>query len=92
MMYSETTENKKFGREECVKSVFLFLFNYLVFLGLIAFFIFFNTLEFAGGESGADFGTYFSENLSELGYLAASLLVLFVVIYVYSRTGTSLPR
>ena len=83
MMYSETTENKKFGREECVKSVFLFLFNYLVFLGLIAFFIFFNTLEFAGGESGADFGTYFSENLSELGYLAASLLVLFVVIYVY---------
>lgn len=81
MMYSETTESKSFGRDECVKSVFLFLFNYAVFLGIIAFFIFFNTVR--APEGGGSFAAYIRENLSTLGYLAASVFVLFVVIYFY---------
>lgn len=80
MMYSETTESKTFGRDECVKSVFLFLFNYIVFLGIISFFIFFNTVYTDGG---VPFAEYIRENLSTLGYLAAGILVLFVVIYFY---------
>lgn len=80
MMYSETTESKTFGRDECVKSVFLFLFNYIVFLGIISFFIFFNTVY---TEGGVPFAEYIRENLSTLGYLAAGILVLFVVIYFY---------
>ena len=81
-MYSNTTESKKFGRDECVKSVFLFLFNYAVFLGIIAFFLFFNTL-YASDGTGQSFSEYFRGNLSTMGYLAASLFILFVVIYFY---------
>ncbi len=81
-MYSDTTESKKFGRDECVKSVFLFLFNYAVFLGIIAFFLFFNTL-YASDGTGRSFSEYFRGNLSTMGYLAASLFILFVVIYFY---------
>lgn len=80
-MYSETTESRKFGKDECVKSVFLFLFNYAVFLGIIAFFVFFNTLN--APEEAVSFPVYVRENLSTLGYLAASVFVLFVVIYFY---------
>ncbi len=80
-MYSEAAEGKKFGKSECVKSIFLFLFNYLVFLGLIAFFVFFNTLK--SPEEDVAFGVYVRTNISTLGYLAASVFVLFVVIYFY---------
>ncbi len=81
MMYSETTESKKFGKRECAKSIVLFFFNYAVFLGLILFFIFFNTLN--APEEDVSFGVYLRTNISTLGYLAASLFVLFVVIYFY---------
>ncbi len=81
MMYSETTESKKFGRDECIKSVFLFLFNYAIFLAFIAFFIFFNTVY--GADGGQSFAEYIQSNLSTLGYLAASVFILFVVIYFY---------
>ena len=80
-MYSETTESKKFGRDECARSIFLFLFNYAVFLGFIVFFIFFNA--YGGEEGAAGFIPYVHENLSTLGYLAASVFILFVVIYFY---------
>ena len=59
-MYSETTESKKFGRDECIKSVFLFLFNYAIFLAFIAFFIFFNTVYGADGAAAGSAPGFFA--------------------------------
>ena len=45
MMYSEMVEGKKFTRKSGVQSAFLFLFNYVLLLLVITFFIFLNSLK-----------------------------------------------
>ena len=78
MMYSETTESKTFGKQECAKSILLFLFNYIFFLCIVACFIFYNSLN-----KEETFLSYFRENTDFLGYLLASIFIIFVVVYFY---------
>lgn len=79
MMYSEKVESKKFTRGAGVKSVLLFLFNYFVLLFIIAFFIFLNSLE----NSEQSFIKFFTQQPNDIIYLAASVLMLFMAIYLY---------
>lgn len=79
MMYSDTTESKAFGKNECAKSVLLFFLHYIIFLCIITFFIFFNTVN----NADETFAAYFRENLDTLGYLAVCVFILFVLVYFY---------
>ena len=51
MRYADSAERRTFGKVECVKSVFAFLFNYLILLLLVALFIWMNTLAIEGRAS-----------------------------------------
>ena len=50
MRFSETPENTKFGKRECVKSVFLFLANYILLMLIVSLFIWLNSLRIPGQE------------------------------------------
>lgn len=78
-MYSDTFEKKQFNRGVVVKSAFIFLFNYICLLLIIAFFIFLNTVE--SGET--NFLTYFVEQTNNIVYLASSIFMLYLAIYLY---------
>lgn len=79
MRYAYPADPKKFGRNECVKSVFIFLVNYIFVLLLVALFIWINTL----GQEGEDFLSYITANYNTLVYLLASIFILFFSIYFY---------
>ena len=50
MKYSYSPEAKKFGRNECVQSVFIFLANYIIVLLMVLLFIWLNTLGAGRGN------------------------------------------
>lgn len=77
--FSEPPENEKFGKKECVKSVFIFLGNYILLMLIVCLFIWLNTLRIEGQE----FWPYVSGNTATLIYMAASLLMLCCTIYFY---------
>lgn len=79
MKYSYSPEAKKFGRNECVQSVFIFLANYIIVLLMVLLFIWLNTL----GQEGETFLSYITGNYSSLVYLLASIFILFFSIYFY---------
>lgn len=79
MRFSETPENTKFGKKECVKSVFLFLANYILLMLIVSLFIWLNSLRIPGQE----FLPYITENYASAIYLASSLLMLCCTIYFY---------
>ena len=79
MRYAYPADPKKFGRNECVKSVFIFLVNYIFVLLLVVLFIWINTL----GQEGEDFLSYITANYNTLVYLLASIFILFFSIYFY---------
>ena len=68
MMYSEMVEGKKFTRKSGVQSAFLFLFNYVLLLLVITFFIFLNSLE----KQADSFIGFFSNQPNNIIYLASS--------------------
>jgi len=79
MIYSDMAEKKKFTRGMAAKSVFIFLFNYILLLVVVAFFILLNSLE-QGKESFFDF---FKNNTNNVVYLASSIFMLYLAIYLY---------
>ncbi len=79
MRYAEPVEVKKFGRNECVKSVLVFAVNYIIVLALVSLFIWVNTI----GRAGEDFIGYIDGNFNTVIYLMASIFVLFFTIYFY---------
>ena len=84
MRYGDSTERKKFGKVECVKSVFAFFCNYLILLFLVALFIWMNTLAI----EGESFRNYVTKHYNVVIYLLASIFVLCLTIYFYfTRTN-----
>ena len=79
MMYSEMVEGKKFTRKSGVQSAFLFLFNYVLLLLVITFFIFLNSLE----KQADSFIGFFSNQPNNIIYLASSIFMLYLAIYLY---------
>ncbi len=80
MRYADPADIKDtFGKNECIKSVFIFLGNYIIALLMIGLFIWMNTTR---AESG-DFLGYIRSNSSTLIYLSASIFMLFVAVYFY---------
>ncbi len=79
MRYSESPEGKKFGRNECVLSVFLFLANFLILMAWVFAFIWINSMRI----DGASFNEYVAQNFNTLVYLAASVFVLCMIVYFY---------
>lgn len=79
MRYAEPVEVKKYGRNECVKSVLVFAVNYIIVLALVSLFIWVNTI----GRAGEDFIGYIDGNFNTVIYLMASIFVLFFTIYFY---------
>lgn len=92
MRYANPVENKKFGRNECVKSVFIFLLNYAIVLLLVAMFIWMNTL----GQEGETFYSYITGNYNTVIYLMSSIFILFFSVYFYyifeDKTVLATPR
>ena len=76
MMYSEMVEGKKFTRKSGVQSAFLFLFNYVLLLLVITFFIFLNSLE----KQADSFIVFFSNQPNNIIYLASSIFMLYLAI------------
>lgn len=79
MRYSDPADVKKFGKNECVQSVFIFLTNYVLLFALVFLFIWINTLRIENG----DFIVYVTENFSSLVYLMASVFMLFLTVFFY---------
>ena len=79
MRYSDPADVKKFGKRECVRSVFDFLANYVVLLALVVLFIWLNTLRLPG----ENFFSYMAEHFNTLVYLMASVFLLCFTIYFY---------
>lgn len=79
MMYSDTVEKKKFTRGAAAKSVFLFLLNYILLLVIIAVFILLNSID--KGFDG--FLDYFKNNTNNVVYLASSVFMLYLAVYLY---------
>ncbi len=79
MRYTDPVEVKKFGKNECAKSIFVFFLNYLLVLLIVAMFIWMNTI----GQEGETFRAYVTEHFNTVVYLMASMLVLFVTVYFY---------
>ena len=79
MRYADSAERRTFGKVECVKSVFAFLFNYLILLLLVALFIWMNTLAI----EGESFTNYVKEHYNMVIYLLASIFILCLTIYFY---------
>ena len=79
MRYADSAERRTFGKVECVKSVFAFLFNYLILLLLVALFIWMNTLAI----EGESFTNYVKEHYNVVIYLLASIFILCLTIYFY---------
>ena len=79
MSYSEKAEVKKFTRGAVVRSVFLFLLNYVILLLLVAFFIFLNSLE-SGRET---FNEFIVNHTNKIIYLVSCLFLLYMAIYMY---------
>lgn len=79
MRYTDPVEVKKFGKNECAKSIFVFFLNYLLVLLIVALFIWMNTI----GQEGETFRGYVTEHFSTVVYLMASMLVLFLTVYFY---------
>ena len=79
MRYSDSAETKKFGKRECVRSVFDFLFNYAILLALVVTFIWINTLR----VPGETFMLYMSEHFNTFVYLMASTFLLCFTVYFY---------
>ena len=79
MRYTDPVEVKKFGKNECVKSIFVFFLNYLLVLLIVALFIWMNTI----GQEGETFRGYVTEHFNTVVYLMASMLVLFLTVYFY---------
>ena len=72
-------EGKKFTRKSGVQSAFLFLFNYVLLLLVITFFIFLNSLE----KQADSFIGFFSNQPNNIIYLASSIFMLYLAIYLY---------
>ena len=79
MRYTDPVEVKKFGKNECAKSIFVFFLNYLLVLLIVALFIWMNTI----GQEGETFRGYVTEHFNTVVYLMASMLVLFLTVYFY---------
>ena len=80
MRYADPAEtNKIFGKNECIKSVFIFLGNYILLMALVVLFIWINTLHI----EGQSFVGYITSSFNTLIYLAASLFMLFLTVYFY---------
>ena len=78
MRYADPAEVRKFGKTECVKSVFSFLANYLVTVCMVILFLW---LDAFGQEQ--TFRAYVVENYNTVIYLLASIFVLFLTVYFY---------
>ena len=80
MRYADpAATNKVFGKNECVKSVLIFLGNYILLMALVVLFIWVNTLHI----EGQSFTDYIVSGFNTLIYLAASLFMLFLTVYFY---------
>ena len=79
MRYADPGEVKKYSKNECAKSIFVFFLNYLLVLLIVAMFIWMNTI----GQEGETFRKYVTEHFNTVVYLMASMLVLFLTVYFY---------
>ena len=78
MRYADPSEVKKFGKSECVASVFIFLLNYLILVCMVVLFLWMDTQ----GQAQS-FGEYIAENYNTVIYLLASVFLLVLTIYFY---------
>ena len=78
MRYADPSEVKKFGKSECVASVFIFLLNYLILVCMVVLFLWMDTQ----GQAQS-FGGYVAENYNTVIYLLASVFLLVLTIYFY---------
>ena len=79
-MNNDVTEVKMPDKSSYAKSVFIFLFHYLVLLALSALFMWLNAIELGDGSSVAG---YVRENFTSVVSLLASMFVLCVIVYFY---------
>ena len=73
-------EAKNGARNAYVRSAFIFLFNYLVFVALCALFTWLNAVALGEGHSLAG---YVRENFTSVAALLCSLFVLCVIVWFY---------
>lgn len=79
MRYADSAEIKKFGTAECVKSVFVFLANYLLLMALIVLFLWINSMR----DGVQSIPEYAASGYSSFIYLSASVFILCFTIYFY---------
>ena len=73
-------EAKNGARNAYVRSAFIFLFNYLVFVALCALFTWLNAVALGEGHSLAG---YVRENFTSVAALLCSLFVLCIIVWFY---------
>ena len=78
MRQADPTETKKFGKAACVKSVLVFLANYLILLLFLLLFLWMGTLE-----QEETLKEYILNNYNMVIYLLSSIFLLFLTIYFY---------
>ena len=78
MRQADPTETKKFGKAACVKSVLVFLANYLILLLFLLLFLWMGTFE-----QEQTLKEYILNNYNMVIYLLSSIFLLFLTIYFY---------